>query len=78
MEGLEAGRPVVIYGKTANWSEVARLMLQARGGEADSPHREYVLLIGRPKPAWETEAVDSRPILVSNLCLTQVIGLGLR
>jgi hypothetical protein len=24
---------VVIYGKTANWSEVARLMLQARGGE---------------------------------------------
>lgn len=34
MEGLEAGRPVVIYGKTANRSEVARLMLQARGGEA--------------------------------------------
>jgi len=30
MEGLEAGRPVVIYGKTANRSEVARLMLQAR------------------------------------------------
>jgi rhodanese-related sulfurtransferase len=34
MEGLEAGRPVVIYGKTANRSEVARLMLQARGSEA--------------------------------------------
>jgi rhodanese-related sulfurtransferase len=34
MEGLEAGRPVVIYGKTANRSEVARLMLQARGYEA--------------------------------------------
>jgi 3-mercaptopyruvate sulfurtransferase SseA len=34
MEGLEAGRPVVIYGKTANRSEVARLMLQAWGYEA--------------------------------------------
>lgn len=34
MEGLEAGRPVVIYGKTANQIEVARLMLQARGYEA--------------------------------------------
>jgi rhodanese-related sulfurtransferase len=34
MEGLEAGRPVVIYGKTANRIEVARLMLQARGYEA--------------------------------------------
>jgi rhodanese-related sulfurtransferase len=33
MEGLEAGRPVVIYGKTANRSEVAGLMLQARGYE---------------------------------------------
>jgi hypothetical protein len=31
MEGIEAGRPEVIYGKTANRSEVARLMLQARG-----------------------------------------------
>ena len=31
MEGLHAGRPVVIYGKTANRSDVARLMLQARG-----------------------------------------------
>ena len=30
MEGLEAGRPVVIYGKASNRSEVARLMLQAR------------------------------------------------
>jgi rhodanese-related sulfurtransferase len=34
MEGLEAGRPVVIDGKTSNRSEVARLMLQARGYEA--------------------------------------------
>jgi rhodanese-related sulfurtransferase len=34
MEGLEAGRPVVIHGKTATRSEVARLMLQARGYEA--------------------------------------------
>jgi hypothetical protein len=34
MEGLEAGRPVVIYGKTANRSEVARLML------ADLPIRD--------------------------------------
>ena len=33
MEGLHAGRPVVIYGKSANRSEVARLMLQARGYE---------------------------------------------
>jgi hypothetical protein len=31
MEGLEAGRPVVICCKTANRREVARLMLQARG-----------------------------------------------
>ncbi|MGH2676398.1 MAG: rhodanese-like domain-containing protein [Actinomycetota bacterium] len=34
MEGLEAGKAVVIYSKTANRSEVARLMLQARGYEA--------------------------------------------
>ena len=34
MESLEAGRPVVIYDKTATRSEVARLMLQARGYEA--------------------------------------------
>jgi 3-mercaptopyruvate sulfurtransferase SseA len=33
MEGLEAGRPEVIYEKTANWSEIAGLMLQARGYE---------------------------------------------
>lgn len=33
MEGLEAGRPVVIYDKDRK-SDVARLMLQARGYEA--------------------------------------------
>lgn len=34
MEGLEESRPVVIYCKTANRSEVARLMLEARGYQA--------------------------------------------
>lgn len=34
MEGLEAGKPVVIYCRTANRSEVARAMLEARGYEA--------------------------------------------
>jgi rhodanese-related sulfurtransferase len=33
-EGLDQNRPVVIYCKTANRSEVARLMLEARGFEA--------------------------------------------
>lgn len=34
MEGLDRSRPVVIYCRTANRSEVARLMLEARGFEA--------------------------------------------
>lgn len=34
MEGLETDRPVVIYCRTANRSEVARAMLEARGVEA--------------------------------------------
>ena len=34
MEGLEAGRPVEIYGKTVIRREVARLILQSRGYEA--------------------------------------------
>jgi rhodanese-related sulfurtransferase len=34
MEGLETGKPVVIYCRTANRSEVAKLMLEARGFEA--------------------------------------------
>lgn len=33
-EGLDHDRPVVIYCRTANRSEVARLMLEARGFEA--------------------------------------------
>jgi rhodanese-related sulfurtransferase len=33
-EGLDPGRPVVIYCRTANRSEVARLMLEARGFDA--------------------------------------------
>jgi rhodanese-related sulfurtransferase len=33
-EGLEPDTPVVIYCRTANRSEVARLMLEARGFEA--------------------------------------------
>jgi rhodanese-related sulfurtransferase len=33
-EGLDPDRPVVIYCRTANRSEVARLMLEARGFEA--------------------------------------------
>jgi hypothetical protein len=50
MEGLEAGRPVVIYGKTANWSEVARLMLQARGYE-NHVREGGSEAAGRPGPA---------------------------
>jgi rhodanese-related sulfurtransferase len=53
MEGLEAGRPVVIYGKTANRSEVARLMLQARGSEA------HVMEGG--SEAWSPRACPSPP-----------------
>lgn len=34
MEGLREGKPVVIYCRTANRSEVARAMLEARGYEA--------------------------------------------
>lgn len=34
MEGLDPERPVVIYCRTANRSEVARAMLEARGLEA--------------------------------------------
>ncbi|MGH2723418.1 MAG: rhodanese-like domain-containing protein [Actinomycetota bacterium] len=34
MEGLDPSKPVVVYCKTANRSEVARLMLEARGYEA--------------------------------------------
>jgi rhodanese-related sulfurtransferase len=34
MEGLESDKPVVIYCRTANRSEVARAMLEARGVEA--------------------------------------------
>jgi rhodanese-related sulfurtransferase len=33
-EGLDPSRPIVIYCRTANRSEVARLMLEARGFEA--------------------------------------------
>jgi rhodanese-related sulfurtransferase len=33
-EGLDTDQPVVIYCRTANRSEVARLMLEARGFEA--------------------------------------------
>ncbi len=33
-EGLDPSRPVVVYCSTANRSEVARLMLEARGYEA--------------------------------------------
>jgi rhodanese-related sulfurtransferase len=34
MEGLEPGKPVVIYCRSANRSEVAKLMLEARGFDA--------------------------------------------
>jgi rhodanese-related sulfurtransferase len=33
-EGLKPGKPVVIYCRTANRSEVAKLMLEARGFDA--------------------------------------------
>jgi hypothetical protein len=64
MEGLEAGRPVVIYGQTANRSEVARLMLQPRGYEAHV--MEGVARPGSPRPcpsppptaeAWVAQAL---------------------
>jgi rhodanese-related sulfurtransferase len=33
-EGLDPGQPVVVYCRTANRSEVAKLMLEARGFDA--------------------------------------------
>jgi rhodanese-related sulfurtransferase len=57
-ESLEPSRPVVIYCRTANRSEVARLMLEARGFEA------HVMAGG--SEAWVNEGLpfttpDGRP-----------------
>src|SRR5919106_6081113 len=57
-EGLDPSKPVVIYCRTANRSEVARLMLEARGFEA------HVMAGG--SEAWVAEGLpfttpDGRP-----------------
>jgi rhodanese-related sulfurtransferase len=57
-ESLDPDRPVVIYCKTANRSEVARLMLEARGFEAH--------VIAGGSEAWVSEGLpfttpDGRP-----------------
>jgi rhodanese-related sulfurtransferase len=57
-EGLDPDRPVVIYCRTANRSEVARLMLEARGFQAE--------VIEGGSEAWVAEglpfiAPDGRP-----------------
>jgi rhodanese-related sulfurtransferase len=57
-EGLDQERPVVIYCRTANRSEVARLMLEARGFEAS--------VMEGGGEAWEAEGLplvtsDGRP-----------------
>jgi rhodanese-related sulfurtransferase len=57
-EGLDPSRPVVIYCRTANRSEVARLMLEAKGFQA------HVMAGG--SEAWVAEGLpfirpDGRP-----------------
>jgi rhodanese-related sulfurtransferase len=57
-EGLDPERPVVVYCRTANRSEVARLMLEARGFDAS--------VIEGGSEAWVAEglpftAPDGRP-----------------
>ena len=49
MEGLDPSKPVVVYCKTANRSEVARLMLEARG------YRAHVMAGG--SEAWVQEGL---------------------
>lgn len=57
-EGLDPSKPVVVYCRTANRSEVARLMLEARGYQA------HVMAGG--SEAWVSEGLpfttpDGRP-----------------